>query len=204
MTKTIPMNYVGKTLIGYGVGAYLSRPSQEIVTSLLEQLTSELPGILWPMPPGDLHITLFEIIVSLGEYEGDRDKIYEKHRPAIEQELDNLLSQMEPIKVDFTRLEASPAAIIVKGTDDGSMQTIRDKIVSKSLLPSETKLPPGIIHSTIARYIKEIDLDHVQEVLKHHSVNFEETIHEFKLERATGAPMAGVTTLKLYPLKGGI
>lgn len=196
------MDYVGKTLIGYGVGAYLSEANQKIITKLLKQLTEKLPNIIWPMPASDLHITLIEIIVSLAEYEEDRDELYEKHRAAIEQELDNLLGQMEPITVDFVSLEASQAAIIVRGTDNGSMQEIRDRFVNKGLLPNETKLPPSIIHSSIARYSEEADLDHVQEVLKHYAIDFKETINEFKLERATGAPMAGIKTLKVYPLKG--
>lgn len=194
------MDYVGKTLIGYGVGAFLSEQSQKIVTNLLQQLTDELPGILWPMPPEALHITLFEIIVALDAYKGDRDELYEKHKVAIDQELDAMLSQMGPISIDFKYLEASPAAIIVKGTDDGGMQKIRESIVSKGLLPSETKLPPNIIHSSIARYIKAVDLDHVQKITERHVVDFKETIHEFKLMRATGAPMVGIKTLKIYRL----
>jgi hypothetical protein len=203
MQKTVPVNYAGKKLIGYGVGSYLSQDSQRIITSLLAELTKELPDVLWMPPLKDLHITLFEVVVSLAEYDEDRDELYEKHRPAIEHELERLLARMEPITVNFNQLQASEAAIIVRGTDDGRIQTIRDRIVSKGLLPHMTKLPPDIIHSTIARYTKAVDVDHVQEVLRHHSIDFKETIREFKLEKATGALMEGVETLKVYPLVEG-
>ncbi len=62
--KTIPIEFVRKPLIGYGVGSHLSKSSQLYITELLKKLNKEIPDSLFTYLPEQLHITLFEILVK--------------------------------------------------------------------------------------------------------------------------------------------
>ena len=143
------------------------------------------------------HITLFEIVMTFRDYPEDRDAIFERHRAGIDAELRAQLAGQEPITVTLDILEASPSAVIVRGTDDGSFRRIRDAISSKHLLPEGTRTPPDIIHSSLGRYVKEVELEQVRSVLAAHALKLTQTITEFEMVRIWRMPM-DYTTLEVY------
>lgn len=202
MEKTIVSDWINTERIGYWVGAVLSPSNQQKIANLLEDLKKELPDIIWPMPTAQLHTTLFEIVMTFRDYEDDRDAIFEKYRPALDAELTAQLANQSPITIRFDTLEVSPNAIIIRGTDDGSFQRIRDAISGKNLLPAGTRTPPDIIHSSIARYVKEDDLVRVNEIVNNQQLDLTETVKQFELVRIWRMPM-DYETLKVYPLLGG-
>jgi 2'-5' RNA ligase len=200
MGKTIIADSIGKEVIAYGVVAFLSKEFQIKIAELTDALQKELPEILWITPPEALHITLFEIVMPLREYRQDKDQIYFERASEIDKEIAKSLLGLNPITVTFNILEASLSAITAQGTDNGAFQRIRNCIVNKGLLPPETRTPPDIIHSSIARYSKSVDLEVVQVALKSHSLNFQETIREFVLVKDTKTPLLKYETVKVYPL----
>ncbi len=107
MTKTVIADWVNKDRVGYWVGFYLSEKNQKIVGELLRNLDEELPGVLWTMPTNRLHVTLFEIIMTLRDYPEDRDELYNRHKNEIESSLDVLFHSQRPIHLYFDVLEAS-------------------------------------------------------------------------------------------------
>lgn len=200
MEKTIVADWINQERVGFTVCAFLSPENQQRIADLQAELKSELPGVIWAMPDiTQNHITLFEIVMTFRDYTEDRDAIFERYRADIDAELKTQLANQRPITVTIDTLEASPSAIIVRGTDDGSFQRIRDAISSKYLLPEATRTPPDIIHSSLARYIKEIDVEHVRSVVARHQLEFTQTVTHFKMVRVWRMPMDYVP-LETYEL----
>jgi len=178
--------------------ALISETGQQQITSLLEKLSERLNGIIWPMPATALHITLCEIIQPK-PYVEDKAKLL-KNFPHYERVLEEALT-MPPIPVTFDTIEVSPQAIIVRGRDDGTFNRVREQLAEKLPLPSETKSPPDIIHSTIARYKKEVDVEEVKAVVASMDINFVETISEFQLLRQTAPHLLNYQIARRYPLR---
>jgi hypothetical protein len=200
MEKTIVADWIDEERIGYAVCAFLSPENQQKIADLQAELSKELPGIIWTMPDiTQQHMTLFEIVMTFRDYPEDREAIFDQCRAGIEAELKAQLAKQGPITVTLDTLEASSSAIIVRGTDDGSFQRIRDGINSKHLLPEGTRTPPDIIHSSLARYIKEVDVEHVRSVLARYQLKFTQTVTEFEMIRVWRMPM-DYTTLEVYKL----
>jgi hypothetical protein len=198
MEKTVIADWIGEDKVGYWVGFFLSPENQRKIADLHSQLYKELPGMLWTMPDiTQQHVTLFEIVMCLGKYSEDRDTIFEQYRGGIDAELRALLTNRIPITVTLNTLEASPATIIVRGTDDGSFQHIRNAISSKHLLPKGTRTPPDIIHSSLARYIKEVDLEHIRSVVARHQLKLTQQVTEFEMVKISRPPM-DYATLRVY------
>lgn len=90
--------------------------------------------------------------------------------------------------------------MIVRGEDDGTFNKIRAQILEEMPIIAESKQPPDIIHSSIARYLKGQDFEHVQEIIQRHSINFTETITEFKLLKNRKFPLLEYDTIRTYKL----
>jgi hypothetical protein len=73
--------------------------------------------------------------------------------------------------------------------------------MQKLPLPRETKMPPDIIHSTIARFTREVDVDLVRSIVTNFGVNFVETISEFQLLRQTAPHLVNFRVARRYPLR---
>lgn len=200
MEKTIVANWINEEKIGYAVCAFLSPENQQKTADLQAELHRELPGIIWTMPDiTQQHLTLFEIVMTFRDYPEDREAIFERHHASIDAELKTQLANQGPITVTLDTLEVSPSAIIVRGTDDGSFQRIRDVISNKQLLPEGTRTPPDIIHSSLARYVKEADVEQIRSVVAHHQLKLIQTVAEFEMVRIWRMPM-DYTTVEVYNL----
>lgn len=199
VAKTVPVDYIGKENLGYTLLALPSEIVKSHIAALLNDLSVELPGIIWPMPPEQLHITLCEIIQPKS-YTQDKETLYKLHAEQYENVPAQILSALQKFTVTFDTIETSSQAIIVRSSDATSFNVIRAKLVANMPLPSETRTPPDIIHSSIARYSKEVELERVQEVVSRHNVAVEEEITEFKLLRNEIPPLQKYEVLKTYLL----
>jgi len=200
MERPIVADWINEEKVGYAVCAFLSPENQQKIADLQTELNRELPGVIWTMPDiTQQHITLFEIVMCFREYSEDRDVIFERYSTGIDAELKRQLIDQGPITVTLDTLEASSSAIIIKGRDDGSFQRIRDVISDKRLLPDGTRTPPDIIHSSLARYVKEVDVDQVRSILSSHNLELVQTVTEFEMVRVWRMPM-DYKTLEVYGL----
>lgn len=200
MAETIPADYIDRPARGYIYVSLMSPHGRQQVANLLHQLQDELPGVIWPMPPSALHVTLAEIIQSRKEYTQDKDALFEEHRQEYERQPERILARMGQFAVTFNAIEASEQAIIVRGIDQGQFQSIRSRLVAEVPFPDETKSPPDIIHSSIARYKKSVDLEHVQQIIARHALAFEEPITQFHLMKTVVPPLLKYETLRAYQL----
>lgn len=201
METTQIADYIGKSDTAYVLAALLSKDTRQIVGKLLTLLSGEIGEGLYTMPPNALHITLCEIIQPK-PYAQDKQRMCETHRVSYEAAPAEILKGVRPIKVHFNKLIVSPQAITIQGQDDGTFEVIRRQLVKQLPLPDETKLPPDIIHSSIARFTKELDLEKIREVVARHSIDCEEIVEEFKLVSNLALPLLRYQTIRTYLLDG--
>lgn len=199
MSETIPADYIGNKDTTYCLAAFISNENQQKIAQLLNDLGGELPGLLWQMPQRAMHITLCEIFQSK-PYEQDKETLFESFIKEYGSSLTKILSSRKKIDITFNILEASQQAVIVRGSDDGSFDEIRNTIMNNISLSLETKRPPAIIHSSIARYLTPAELDKVQDVVSKHKVSFTEQVTEFKLVKGLRVPLLDYAVLESYPL----
>lgn len=199
MTKTVVADFIGKENLGYAFLALLSDDAKRRIVDLLDELATELPGVLWVMPPERLHITLCEIIQPK-EYSQDKESLFASRQEEYQDIPARILSDTPKFRVKFDTIEASPQAIILRASDSSRLNGIREKLVAHMQLPSETRTPPDITHSSVARYLKEVELEEVQKIVARHKITIEEEITEFQLIRSKIPPLQNYSVLKAYPL----
>ncbi len=199
MPKTIVADWFRQPRVGYWVGFLLSPTNQHVITKLLNELSAALPGVLWLTSPEQLHVTLFEIIMPLRDYPEDKDELFARRKEEIECNLAELFAGQRPIRVRFDVIAASDQSIIIKGSDDGSFQKLRDMAVKRPIILGGSRMPPDIIHTSIARFRKPVDLGVVQDVVGDHTVSFEEGVEAFSLRRIHRTPLEA-ELLKSYSL----
>jgi 2'-5' RNA ligase len=185
--------------VGYSLVAFISPATQARIATLLQPIIQQLPGVIAPAPSEGLHITLCEII-QLKPYKQDKAVLFARHQHMYEQVPGDVLRHRKPIAIRFTLCEASPAAIIIRGQDDGSFASLRRQLAQKLPLPAETKAPPEIVHATIARYSQAVDLSQITALLPQQPLVLEEIVQEFALVRVTVARQLEFETLKVYRL----
>ena len=199
MPHTIPTNYIGRKDLCYVLLALPSENFKYRVCSLLAELSAELPGVIWPLPPEQLHITLCEIIQPKN-YSQDKETLFDLHRDQYEEAPARILSQVPKSTITFDVIEVSPQAVIVRASDSSILNSIRTKLVEVMELPDETRTPPDITHSSVARYLTAVDIAKVQEIVSRHTIAIEEEIDEFKLLRVTTLPLEEYEVLRSFPL----
>ena len=170
MITTQATNNIGMPDNAFALVSLLSESAKHQVSQLLNELSKELGGSVWVMPNNALHVTLCEIIQAK-DYSEDKQELYDRHSSEYENITYEILTTFKPIDVTFDTIEVSPQAIIIKGTDDGSFEKIRKELVDRLPLPSETKMPPNIIHCSIGRFTKKVPLNQVETIVGRHTIN---------------------------------
>jgi hypothetical protein len=182
-----------------GVCALLSVDGRQEVKRLLEQLDERLGDTIWCMPTGSLHMTLCEIMQAK-PYAEDKEALFNRNLDGYRTALDKAFSGIPPIKVVFDQIEVSPQAIIIRGSDDGTFNALRAQLVDSLPLPTETKRPPDIIHSSIARFTKAVDLSIVEAAVAELNMSFTELVTEFQLMHNGWPHMLNYELATRYPL----
>lgn len=151
------------------------------------------------MPEKALHITLCEIIQPK-PYTQDKQHLYETHKAAYQNIPGEILAKFQPINIRFNKMTVSPQAITIQGQDDGSFNSIRQQLIEKLPMPNETKLPPDIVHCSIARFTQELDIEIIRRVVARHSINCEETVKDFRLVNNLAPPLLQYKVIRTYSL----
>lgn len=200
MEKTIPHPDINEERVGYVLNSEFSSQNQQKIQELQTRLVERFGDAILLPAPETLHITLMDWLAPLVDYEDDKDDLFEEVRRPYNAALEAAIGQQGPVEVRFNQISVGPHAIFIKGEDGGQYQQIRSDFLSTVELLPNTKKPPQIIHSTIARYNQEIDLSEVQDFINTMSIDFMQTIDEFRLLRTTDTRMAAKLILKKYKL----
>lgn len=183
------------------MNAEFSDENAQQLVELINKLQVEFGGAVYGMPRPSLHITLLDWIAPLVDYDGqDKGALFARVRPTYDKVMADILSEVGPIRVHFDTIQVAPTTIIVVGHDDGQFQSIRDQFVQRVDLLPGTKLPPQIIHSSIARFTKPIELGPVAELIQSQKVDFVQQVDAFRLVHTRQEPMLDFEVLKRYEL----
>lgn len=200
--KTSINQDINRLVNGYMINAIPSSANSQKVAQLQAKLAAQFGDDLWLTPPMTLHITLMDWIAPLVEYGTDKETLFNDILPEYDEALTEILREQPPIMVHFDTLKVTPGAIILIGHDDGSFKRIRDSFLQKIELIPDTKKPPTIIHSTIARYKTEQDLQPLVDFVTDQELAFDCAISLFRLVQERVTPMLEYNLLKEYHLGG--
>ena len=199
MNFTEPVNWINKPCIGFMVNTAFNDESLSLLSPIVEAIKVSLGDAVHVAPASSLHITLLDWIAPLIDYDGaDKDLLYEKVSEKYDTALSNAIIGHLPAKVNFTELCVSPSTIYIRGYDNGAFANIRSSFTENVRLPPNTKLPPQIIHSSLARFTKKIDLERVTQLVGMLPVDFVYEVTGFRLIRSTKEPLMEYTLLKHY------
>lgn len=188
---------------GYMVNTIPSEPNRKKVADFQSRLAARFGSNVWLTPPSTLHITLMDWIAPLVDYGEDKSTLFQRHFAEYDEAMTELTARLKPITVHFNSVRATPGAIILVGEDDGSFQSIREDFLGKIALLPGTKEPPTIIHSSLARFTTEQDLEPLVDfVNKQSELSFDHTVTHFRLVQERVAPQLEHRLIKEYPLEG--
>jgi len=199
MEQSQPVEWVNKKFEGYMVQTEFSPANARQVHRLIQDIQAKFGDAVFCMPEASLHITLLDWVAPLVDYGGqNKTELFERVRPSYDNVLAQVIAACGPITVQFDELHVAPTTIYMTGHDRGQFQRIRDEFLDKAELLPGTKLPPKIIHSSLARFIRPIDLAPVQEFIAAKSINITQKVTNFRLVHSTREPMLEFEILKRY------
>lgn len=184
----------------YNIAAMLSVSTREQIMVLQEKIKTILGDIVWFTPPQCLHSTLMEIIWRTEYATLSRRQHFEKWYGTYHQTTKEIIASHNPFTIHFTELYASPGAIIIKAENTHEYNAVRNDLLTHTKLPEGTKMPPTIVHSSVARYAKSVDVAEVQQALQALTIDITETITDFKLVTDLVPPSSKARTLETYKL----
>lgn len=199
-TKTSINHDVNKHVNGYMINTVPSEANCQKVATFQQRLAAHFSDTLWLTPPETLHITLMDWIAPLVDYGTDKEALFKELFPGYDRVFTKLLQQQAPITVHFDTVKVTPGAIILIGHDDGSFKRIRDGFLQQIELLPNTKQPPTIIHSTIARYKTEQNMQPIIDFVATQRLAFDHIVAHFRLAQEQIVPMLDYNLLKEYPL----
>jgi hypothetical protein len=201
MELTKPVGWLKKSCIGYVVNTEFSPENKTVLGEITNAVQAAFGDAVFVAPPDSLHITLLDWIAPLVGYDGqDKDELFASIRARYDKVLGEIIAGTPPITIQFSEIKATPDTIIIIGTDSGEFHAIREAFVKEAGLLPGTKPPPRIIHSSIARFAKEIDVDRVNAFMKPRGIHFAQSVTDFRLVRTQREPLLEFEVLTRYPL----
>jgi len=201
MELTQPVEWINKPVIGYAVNTEFSDDNARVLMELINKISATFTDAVFCPPRSALHITLLDWITPLVNYDGrDKNVLFAAVQPSYDKALSDILASTRPITVTFDGIKVSPSTIYITGHDTGEFQKIRDQFVSSVELLPNTKLPPAIIHSSLARFTKPIELSSANAFAANQQLDITQKVTNFRLIRTTREPNLNFETLKRYEL----
>ena len=191
---------IGREVEGYAVNGVLPEESRQYIAALQQRFIDTFPDVIWNTPQDALHITLMAWLTPMVEYGRATGEVFEELFPAYDEVFKEAVDGMPPIHIQFDTLKATPDAIILIGHDTGEFQRIRQQFLERVDLLRGTKLPPNIIHTSIARYQKEHDLTPIIAAVEQEKVALNLAISAFHLVKETKLPMLEREVVEEYSL----
>lgn len=174
---------------GHIIIAPLSKKTRQAIYDIQNKISDTLPvGSLW-LPSGkQLHITFAHLISPDATYDSNKDDLWRSLEVGAKKSLYQITTEHPKIDIVFEKIEAFLSTIIVKWKDDGVIDELRRKFTKLVQIPKNTRVPPNIIHTTIARFKKEISFEEVKETVARlewkqitENISSLELIHEEKI-----------------------
>lgn len=161
----------------------LGRQAHDTMVAPVQTMLAEAFGqdAFW-LPDGtQSHITFAHILSPDAEYATPPGEIFAQIKDAAIASAQKTFGAAAPVTVTFDTVEAFPGAIILKGHDDGTIDRLRSEFISGFDLPEGSRKPPAIIHTTVARYKKPLNLEAVQTLVASKPVSHSFTVSKVQL-----------------------
>ncbi len=202
MELTQPVEWVNKSFIGYAMNTEFTDDNARVLMGIIDKIKATFTDAAFCLPRSALHITLLDWITPLVDYDGqDKDALFAEVRSSYDKAISDILASTHPIKVCFDEIKVSPSTIYIVGHDNGEFQKIRNQFVNRVKLLPNTKLPPTIIHSSLARFTKPIELSSANAFVANQQLDIVQKITNFRLIHTTREPNLEFETLKRYELQ---
>lgn len=198
LTEVSP--YKNRVVSGYMLNAALSSINQEKIAVITDKLKNHFGDLIIEQPGSALHITLMDWVAPLVTYNEDHDTLFEKVFPESDRVLSGQLEDISPFTIHFDTIKVSNAAIFIQGNDNGQMQSIRDDFIAEATLLPGTKQPPKIVHCSIARFDRSVNVAPIKKYIESLSVDFEQQVDSFRLVHEIEMPMFKYDIIKDYIL----
>ena len=144
----------------------LSDTIKEAVYSVQAKLAKAFgEDAFWFPRDEQLHVTLAHIISPDGTYGQSIPEIYRQIKDEASAAFAAAIAGQTAPAVCFNLVKSFPTAIILQGHDNGTIQSIRDIFITYLTLPDGTRKPPDIIHITLARFLKPLELAKVEKFI---------------------------------------
>lgn len=201
MEYTQPVDWVEKSFIAYVVNARFSPDNQRRLGLYMNDIKSEFGDAVFCPPPEALHITLLDWICPLHDYNGqDKHALFRQIETEYDTAMKEATATVAPISVTFDELRVSPSTIFMLGRDNGEFDVIRQRFIDTVTLLPGTKLPPTIVHSSLARFRQQIALELVKEYVGRTRIAVTQKVASFALVYVTKEPQLEFKIIKTYPL----
>lgn len=201
MELTQPVDWLQKPHTGYVVNTTFSDANSDVLSKLIKDIEGEFGDSVFCMPEDSLHITLFDWIAPLVDYGGqDKAVLFEQIKDSYGDAITEILDTIEPFAITLNEIRVSPTTIYITGEDSGQFQEIRQRFLDQITLLPDTKQPPTIIHSSLGRFTKPIQMDRVREFLAKRTLDITQPVETFRLVKTSREPMLEYEVLKTYRL----
>ena len=201
MTRTVINQNIEQAVIGYMLNTTFDRDNLQAIAKLQQEIAKEHGDTLWFTPPEALHITLLDWLAPLIDYGENKEALFKKTFGQYDKVLTQIIGDEKEIEIHFDDVKAGPEAVFIIGHDDGQFARIRNKYLQQVTLLPNTKLPPAIIHSTLARFVKEVELAPIETLVAGLKLDVRQPVKSFRLTRETVDPLLNFTVIKEYPTK---
>lgn len=199
MTKTLTVAVdTNQSVTAYWINSPVSDELAQAIAKIQIKLTERFSDSIWAVPREALHIS-FNALSPTFELDKTADAPLDV-APSYANTFKKLAAGVPPIELHFDTIEAFPAAVILKAHDNGSYKALRDQFNEAVELPTDTKPTPNIIHTTICKFHKAIDLDEVKDFLSTISVRVNVTVSEFCIVREKVLYMVDYDVLQRFIL----
>jgi 2'-5' RNA ligase len=190
---------------GFIAVAPLDPAVQQSIAGLQAKLAERFSAEAFWIPTGDqLHITVAHVLSPEVTYDEPAPEIFGRVGQQAMRALDIAVQDRPTDTVVFDTVEAFADAIIVRGHDSGELDAVRQTFVDNFDLPAGTRRPPTIIHSTIARYRKPLNLEEVQEFVSSLAIDSSTDISEIHLVHERQIFMQASDILQTYNLRSPV
>lgn len=201
MEKVQVSDWLNKEYDGYMVNTTFSDENAEIIINFLKEAENRFGDAVYCMQKRSLHITLLDWIAPLLDYGGsDKYELFSHVQKQYDAALANATSSQVPFNVRFNKLHLFPNTIVLLGQDEGQFASMRADFINNIDLLPDAKLPPQIIHSSVIRFRKEIDMTDIEEFVSKHEIDLTQEITHFRLIHTIREPLVEFDILKTYDL----
>ena len=184
MEATIILNNYGQPITYFGVAYTLTKEDNDRLGSIDKAIKERLKDIIYFAPNGSRHITIMNLThVAEGYKDKEVMRFFEENSGLYRARLKSITNKLNPFEVKFTHLQASTGAIVLRRQDQGQIEAMRDELMDLPRLNGRI-IDAGFIHSTQARYKKQVAISEVRERLDDIEVDIPITIDKIGLVRA--------------------